>query len=68
MTYLNSVGSFIDLDSGMVYPANSDNTPDLDCGTEIDNLSPEWCNSITGEDLQLLTEDLRTYVFNNYYN
>ena len=65
MTYLNSVGSFVDLDNGMVYPANEDNTPDLDCGVEFDNLSSEWVDSITDEDIQLIGQDLRAFIFNN---
>ena len=65
MTYLNSVGSFVDLDNGMVYPANEDNTPDLDCGVHFDDLSSEWVESITDEDIQLIGQDLRAFIFNN---
>ena len=65
MTYLNSVGSFVDLDNGMVYPANEDNTPDLDCGVHFDDLSSEWIESITDEDIQLIGQDLRAFIFNN---
>ena len=65
MTYLNSVGSFVDLDNSMVYPANEDNTPDLDCGVHFDDLSSEWVESITDEDIQLIGQDLRNSIFNN---
>ena len=65
LLYLASVGSFFSPDTQEVYPANEDNTPDLDCGVHFDDLSSEWVESITDEDIQLIGQDLRNSIFNN---
>ena len=48
--YLDSVGSFLDVDNDMVYPANLDDTPDYRCGVELDELGSEWIESLSEKD------------------
>ena len=50
MVNLNSVGSILDTKTGMVYPQNNDNTPDLDCGVYIEDCCDEWFDSLNNED------------------
>jgi hypothetical protein len=49
---LNSVGSVIDADSGMIFPANVDGTPDLNCGSYVadEPEDSEWNETLSPED------------------
>ena len=55
---LHSVGSVIDADTGMVYPALIDGTPDLHCGSSIEDNSPddEWVVALSLEDVTKIVE------------
>lgn len=55
MTYLNSVGSVIDVKMLIVYPINSDDTIDMDNGVSTDDLSDEWVSGLSKEDISKLT-------------
>ena len=59
---LESVGSCIDED-GTVYPINTDNTPDTNCGVDWIDTSDEWSESVSEEDNGLLGDWL---LENNY--
>lgn len=54
MIYFESVGSFIDLEKGIVYPAFENDTPDMENGVEIYETSEEWFDSLTVSDLDVL--------------
>jgi hypothetical protein len=49
---LNSVGSVIDADSGMIFPQNVDGSPDLECGSYIydEPEDSEWNETLSRED------------------
>ena len=47
---LNSEGSWICKDTGMVYPSLISDMPDLDNGVDIDNLTIEWLKSLSDYD------------------
>ncbi len=58
---LKSVGSFVDVINSIIYPANKDGTPDLNCPTALtfDNDeflddSSEWWDAMSEEDNTLL--------------
>ena len=59
---LESVGSCIDED-GTVYPMNTDNTPDTNCGVDWLDTTDEWQESLSEEDCGLLNDWL---LENNY--
>lgn len=50
--YLESVGSFINLATAIVYPAFDNNTPDLENGVSlVDDMIPgEWLDALSSED------------------
>ena len=50
MQLLKSVGSVLDPSEMMVYPAFRDWTPDLDCGTPLDDCSNEWWDALDPRD------------------
>lgn len=49
---LKSVGSMVDLESGIIYPQNEDGSPDLDMDISLydDEVSAEWLDSLSNED------------------
>lgn len=59
---LESVGSCVDED-GIVYPMNTDNTPDTNCGVDWLDTTDEWSESVSEEDCGLLNDWL---LENNY--
>jgi hypothetical protein len=59
---LESVGSCVD-ESGIVYPMNTNNTPDTNCGVDWIDTSDEWSESLSEEDAGLLDDWL---LENNY--
>tara|TARA_R100001594_G_scaffold57337_2_gene91256 strand:- start:7277 stop:7462 length:186 start_codon:yes stop_codon:yes gene_type:complete len=50
MIKLNSVGSFIDKNTGMVYPINKDGSIDIDNGVHYKDCGDEWLESISDSD------------------
>jgi len=60
---LESVGSCIDT-SGITYPLNIDDTPDIDNGVHIDDCDTEWLDALSSEDLNAMN----TWVINNKEN
>ena len=52
---LESVGSCMDED-GTVYPMNTDNTPDTNCGVDWLDTTDEWQESLSEEDCGLLND------------
>ena len=56
MTYLESVGSFVDLQTGIVYPAFENSTPDLDNGVSLieDIIPGDWLEALSPEDYSLV--------------
>jgi hypothetical protein len=47
---LNSVGSFIDANNGMVFPMLSNGKPDVSCGTHISDVDKEWFDNLSSID------------------
>ncbi len=52
MIYLKSVGSYLDDEKGIIYPAFSNNTPDTDLPISLvdDEVSSDWIESLSRED------------------
>ena len=50
--YLESVGCFLDADSGLTYPALTDNTPDLANPVHLDDIDEddEWFTTLSAAD------------------
>ena len=54
---LKSVGSWIDLDNGVVYPSYANGSVDLDCPTDLYcEGSEEWWNSLSNSDHEVINE------------
>ena len=47
---LESVGCFIDEKTGMTYPMNNDNTPDMSLDVFIEDCTDEWFMSLSPMD------------------
>jgi hypothetical protein len=47
---LNSVGSVLDMEDGVVYPQLVGGLPDLNMGVELSECSDEWVLSLSRED------------------
>ena len=49
---LKSVGSYLDYQSGVIYPMNSDGSADRECEISLidDEVSSEWIESLSSED------------------
>ena len=56
MIELESVGSVIDSETGIVYPLFENGDIDLDMGVEFDEASDEWLESLSENDINLLIE------------
>jgi hypothetical protein len=54
MIYLDSVGSFIDIVTKIVYPAKTQNTPDMEMGISLDEVVDEWFDGLSSKDLKNL--------------
>ena len=54
MVKLNSVGSMLDTKTGMVYPQNIDDTPDLNCGGYLEDCCDEWFDSLSDKDRKIV--------------
>ena len=52
MKYLESVGSFVNLETGIIYPASVNDTPDMDCPISLveDEVSADWWGGLSSED------------------
>jgi hypothetical protein len=55
---LKSVGSWIDLDNGVVYPSYANGSVDLECPTSLkyDVLSEEWYSKLSNSDHEVINE------------
>ena len=51
---LNSVGSVIDGNDGMVYPMLSNGEYDVICGTHLSEVDIEWINGLSSSDREFL--------------
>ena len=51
---LNSVGSVISIEDGIVYPQLENGLPDLDCGVHIYKVTDEWFEALNERDINLL--------------
>lgn len=49
---LKSVGSYLDYQSGVIYPMNSDGSADRECEISLvnDEVSSDWIESLSSED------------------
>ena len=47
---LNSVGSVLDMEDGIVYPQLVSGLPDLEMGVPFDECSDEWIVALSSED------------------
>ena len=56
MIKLNSVGAIIDTKTTMVYPQNSDGTPDLSCGVFLEDCRYEWFEGLSEKDRKIVNE------------
>ena len=54
-TPLNSVGSLLDEDTGVIYPQLEDGNPDWDCEISLydGEVSAEWIESLSSEDYNI---------------
>ena len=62
MIELESVGSVIDPQEGIVYPLFENGAIDLDNGVELEEVSDEWFDSLSENDMNLLIRN-RLYQF-----
>ena len=63
MILLESVGAFLDTDHGMTYPANMDDTPDLENGLPLRDIEEdEWMNALSEEDFDVVARYLSGLV------
>ena len=53
---LDSVGSVFDPNGNMVYPQNEDGSPDLNCGTYLEDCSDEWWESLSKKDKKAILD------------
>ena len=53
---LESVGSLVDVDIMEVYPCMEDDTPDWECGTELDEIDIEWWMNLSLADIRILQD------------
>lgn len=56
MIYLQSVGSFLDKETAMIYPAFENDTPDLDNGVSLteDIIPGEWLENLDENDRKIV--------------
>ena len=62
MIELESVGSVIDPQDGIVYPLFHNGAIDLGNGVELEEVSDEWFDSLSEDDMNLLIRN-RLYQF-----
>ena len=62
MIELESVGSVIDPQEGIVYPLFENGAIDLGNGVELEEVSDEWFDSLSENDMNLLIRN-RLYQF-----
>jgi len=62
MIELESVGSVIDPQDGIVYPLFQNGAIDLGNGVELEEVSDEWFDSLSEDDMNLLIRN-RLYQF-----
>ena len=60
MTYLQSVGSFLDTKTAIIYPAFENDTPDLDNGVSLteDIIPGEWFENLDENDRKIVEKFL----------
>ena len=59
MILLDSVGTFLDTDNGMTYPANIDDTPDMDNPYPLEDIEEdEWMLALSEEDFNVVADYL----------
>ena len=70
---LNSVGSIVDIDSGMIYPMYEDGTVDFTFGISLgeEEVSSEWYEELSVKDLKVVNQiregfKLFPITFSNY--
>ena len=54
MIYLDSVGSFFDVENQMIYPAEFNGVteiPDMECGIPFEEVSIEWIDGLSEENI-----------------
>ena len=56
MKYLESVGSFVNLETGIIYPAFENDTPDMDCPISLveGEVAADWWSSLSSEDYNIV--------------
>lgn len=57
MIYLPSVGSFFEIESQMIYPAEFNGVTeiaDMECGVPFEEVSMEWIEGLSEEDISEL--------------
>ena len=59
MILLESVGTYLDTNNGMTYPANNDNTPDMAAPYHLNDIEQdEWMLSLSEEDFDVVARYL----------
>ena len=63
MVLLESVGTYLDTNNGMTYPAISDNTPDMPAPYHLNDIEQdEWMLSLSEEDFDVVANYLSGLV------
>ena len=59
---LKSVGSMIDIESGIIYPQNEDGSPDLDMDISLveGEVNAEWWEALSSEDYRICERFVNT--------
>jgi len=53
---LDSVGSVLEMPTEIIYPMMEDGTPDLEMGTDLEDVSEEWWTGLSREDWNAILE------------
>lgn len=65
---LSSVGSKLNIRTGMVYPYFADGKPDLDMGRSIETCTDEWFKSLSDEDVVQISKFTSEFIDNEHYD
>ena len=65
---LSSVGSKLNIRTGMVYPYFADGKPDVGMGRSIETCTDEWFKSLSDEDVVQISKFTSEFIDNEHYD